>query len=288
MLYRDISVSSSIVVVIPLSDAVDLAVHVGTMMISQLTTTWDMEGDLSWMPRTNTGNLSATTMSLTLEHLYSPPLDNTSSSLTLGDSDSVDELVGLEHVGDRDLLLEFGVSPVDLGSNIPTVDLDLHDVSFLEPEFEEFSLSVRENTDNAAIFLDAVESLGDVLLVLSLVFGESLVLRSHPVAVEPSLTGITEMLRPRRRKGLQATWSLDIPYDTNDDDGRGFEDCHGFSDLLAMHFRTRSVDFTHDVSHPGLVAHEGCKMWGLRTVVLWERTNVSSLARSSLAGKEAK
>jgi len=187
LLYRDISVSSSIVVVIPLSYAVDLAVHVGTMMISQLTTTWDMEGDLSWMPRSDTGDLSATTMRFTLKHLDSPALDNTGGSLTLGDSDGVDELVWLEHVGDRDLLLELGVSPIDLGGDVSTVDLDLHDMCLLESEFEEFGLGVRENTDNTAVFLDTVKSLGDVGLVFGLVLGESLVLGADPVTVEPSL-----------------------------------------------------------------------------------------------------
>lgn len=146
-----------------------------------------MVSDLSWMPRTNTGDLSATTMSLALKHLYSPALDNTLVSLTLGNSDGVDEFVRLEYVGNRDLLLEFGVSPVYLGGNVSSVDLDLHDVCLLEAEFEEFGLSVCEDADNTAVLLDAVESLADVLLVFCFVLGESLVLRSHPVAVEPSL-----------------------------------------------------------------------------------------------------
>jgi len=95
------------------------------------------------------------------------------------------------------------------------------------------------------------------------------------------------MLRPRGGEGLQATRSLDVSHDTNDNDGRGFDDCDSLSDLLAMHFRTSSVDLTHDVGHPGLVAHEGCKMTGLRLVVLREGTNVSSLPLCPLAGKEA-
>lgn len=106
LLDSDISVSSCVVVVICLSDAVDLAVSVGTVMVSQLTFTWDVVGDLGWMPRSDTGNLSASTMSLTLEHLYSPALDDTLASLTLGDTNSVDELVGLEHISYGDLLLE--------------------------------------------------------------------------------------------------------------------------------------------------------------------------------------
>jgi len=186
LLDSDISISPSIVVVIPCPYAVDLAVHVGTMMETELTRTGDVVCDLSWMPRTDTGDLSATTMRLPLQHLDSPALDDTLASLTLGDSDSVDELVGLEYVGDVDLLLELGVSPVHLGVDVATIDLDLHDMCLLKTEFEEFSLGVRKNTDNAAVFLDTVESFADVLLVLGLVFSESLVLRSHPVAVEPS------------------------------------------------------------------------------------------------------
>lgn len=188
LLDSNISVSSGVVVVISLSNAVDLAVDIGTVMISQLSTTWDVVGDLSWMPRTNTGDLSATTMSFALKHLYSPSLDDTLVSFTLGNSDGVDEFVRLEDVGNRDLLLEFAESVVDLGSDVSTVDLDLHDVCLLEPEFEELGLSVGENADNTAVFLDAVKRFADVVLVFGFVLGESLVLGSHPVAVEPSLT----------------------------------------------------------------------------------------------------
>jgi len=95
------------------------------------------------------------------------------------------------------------------------------------------------------------------------------------------------MLRPSCGQGLQTTWGLDVPYDTDDDDWRGLYDCHSLSDLLAMHLGSRTVNLTHDVGHACLVAHERREMTGLRLVVLREGTNVSSLPLCPLAGKEA-
>lgn len=176
LLHGNVGVRASIVVVISLTDAVDLAVYVGTMMIAELTRAGDVVCDLSWMPRSDTGNLSATTMRFTLEHLDSPALDDTLVSLTLGNSNGIDELVGLEDVSNGDLLLEFAVSPINFGVNISTVNLDLHNVSLFEAEFEELGLGVSEDADHTAVFLNAVEGLADVLLVLGLVFSEGLVL----------------------------------------------------------------------------------------------------------------
>jgi len=182
-----ISISSCIVVIISLSDSVDFTVNIGTVMESQLSFTWDVEGDLSWMPRSNTSDLSATTMSLTLEHLYSPSLDDTLASLTFGNSNGVNKLVWLEYVSYVDLLLKLRESPINFGVYFASVNLDFHNMCFLESEFEEFGLSMGENTYNTAVFLYAVESLSDIVLVFSLIFCESLVLGSHPVSVEPSL-----------------------------------------------------------------------------------------------------
>jgi hypothetical protein len=176
LLDSDISVSSCIVVIISLSDSVDFAVGIGTMVVSQLSFTWDMEGDLSWMPRSDTSDLSATTMGLTLEHLYSPSLNDTLGSLTFGNSNSVNKFVWLEYVSYVDLLLEFRESPIYFGVYFATIDLNFHNVCFLESEFEEFGLGVGKNTYNRAVFLDTVKSLTDIVLILSFVLGESLVL----------------------------------------------------------------------------------------------------------------
>ena len=70
---------------------------------------------------------------------------------------------------------------------VRVVNLDFHNVCFLESEFEEFGLGMGKNTYNTAVFLYAVESLSDVVLVFGLILCESLVLGSHPVSVEPSL-----------------------------------------------------------------------------------------------------
>jgi len=182
-----VSISSCIVVVISLSDSVDFTVDVGTMMVSQLSFTWDVEGDLSWMPRSDTSDLSATTMSFTLEHLYSPSLNNTLTSLTFGYSNGINKLVWLEDVSNVDFLFKLREGPIDFGVYFTSVYLDFHNVCFLESKFEEFSLGMGEDTYNTAVFLYAVESLIDVARKFSLVLGESLILGSYPVTVETSL-----------------------------------------------------------------------------------------------------
>jgi hypothetical protein len=196
LLYGNVSLGSGVVGIASLSDSVNLLVGLCAVVIPELSDTPDAVLDLLWMPGTDTRDLSTTTMGLLLEHLHAPSLDDTSTSLTLGHTDSINQLVWLEDLVNADLLLHMLRRPVNLRSNIPTVKLDLHDVGFLESEVDMLGLRVADDTYNLTVLLDTVKRLADSLFVVLLVLGKCLLLGSNPVAVEPSLALLAEMLCP--------------------------------------------------------------------------------------------
>jgi len=75
-------------------------------------------------------------------------------------------------------------------------------------------LGVRQDADDRAVLLDALELAGDggaaVLGVLLGVLGEGLLLALVPVLVEAALDLVAEMLSPDGGQGAQATGSLDV------------------------------------------------------------------------------
>src|SRR5210317_1738889 len=76
-----------------LSDAVNLLVHLGTVEVTVLTGTWDSAAHTSRVPRSNTGNLTKTTVSLTRQTGNTPTGGNSLISVTLGNSDNIDEFI---------------------------------------------------------------------------------------------------------------------------------------------------------------------------------------------------
>merc|ERR1719330_419360 len=71
------------------SNAVYLLVEFGTVEVSILTCTGYSSGNTGWMPGSDTGNLTKTTVGLTRKTSDSPTSGNTFISLTLGDSNDV-------------------------------------------------------------------------------------------------------------------------------------------------------------------------------------------------------
>ena len=100
------------------------------------------------MPSTDTSDLSVTSMGLLLKMSDAPSLDDTGESLTLSNTDDVDDFVLSEDVVDADLLFEVGVGEVDLFSDgLSTVDLDFEDVILLLSEvLEEVVLGVHDGS----------------------------------------------------------------------------------------------------------------------------------------------
>ncbi len=130
-------------------------------MVSILTGTSNSPLDVGRMPSTNTSDFSETLVCLSRKLLGSPSAGNTLETLTLGDSNDIDHLVLLKDGIDSNSLLEKTVGKVNLVSNTTSIDLDLHQMCLLLLERSQAELGVGEDTDDSAVFLDALELAGD-------------------------------------------------------------------------------------------------------------------------------
>jgi len=260
------------------TNTVDLLVELSSRVITLLTTTGHCPLDSGWMPGTDTGDLPATSMRFTLETLDIESADDTHGTVTLGDTDAIDALALLEDLTNADLLLELAVSPVDLSGDVATVNLDLKKVSLVLTESELADLRGAENADDGGVFLNALKitgvmSLAGLLgLVLPVdVLGESLLLGVHPVLVEATLDVVVEVLGPDGRERAHAAGGLDVSNEANDLHWGALDDGGGVDDILLdglLTFATLLV--LDDVSHAGLVAHEGGKVNRLGGVITGE------------------
>ena len=229
------------------------------------------------MPGSNTGDLTETSMRLTDESRDTESLDDTSHTLTAGNTDSVNALGHLEDFADANLLFELGVGPVDLLGNGTTVNLDLHDVSLVLAEGELADLSGAKDANNSSVLLDSVEitgevSLGRLVLVLAVnVLGEGLLLGVHPVLVESALDVVVEVLGPDGGEGTESAGGLNVTNKSNDLHGGALNDGDGVDNILLDGLLTLTLLLVlDDVGHAGLVADEGGKVNGLRGVISGE------------------
>jgi len=99
------------------TNAVDLLVDLGTMMVTLLTRSRDREGHTTWMPRSDTGDLSETLVSLSGQFLCVPSRSDTMVTTTLGDTDAVDHFSLRKDGVDSNILFEVGSAPFDLLGN---------------------------------------------------------------------------------------------------------------------------------------------------------------------------
>ena len=143
------------------------------------------------MPCTNTSNFAETLVGFAGEFLGAPTMGNTLETVTLGDSDDVDNLILLEHGVDVDRLLEQAVRKLDLVSDRATVDLNFHEMGFLLAEAGLADLGVCKDTDDGTVFADALElassGLATILCVFLCIASEGLLLGTVPVLVEATL-----------------------------------------------------------------------------------------------------
>ena len=192
------------------------------------------------MPGTDTSNLSETLVGFPRELLGSPTVSDTLETVALCDSNNIDVLVFFKDVGDINGFLEEIMSVSDLVCDGSTVQLDLHEMSLLLAQAGLADLSVGKNADNSAIFANALKltssRLAIVLGVLFGVAGEGLLLRSVPVLVEPSPELFGKMGSPDSSEGAEATRSLNVSNNANDNDGGCLHDGDGLDDLTFVHF----------------------------------------------------
>ncbi len=125
-------------------------------------------------------DLSETSVGLPWQLGGTPTGGNTLVTVTPGDSDDVDNLVGLEDGVDVKGLFEVRLGELDLVGDVTTVDLDLHKMSLLLLKTSLSDLGVGEDSDDGAVLADSLEFTGNGLAgrlgVLLGVLGEGLLL----------------------------------------------------------------------------------------------------------------
>ena len=271
-----------------LTHSVDLLVDLSSVVETVLTGSRDGVRNSGRMPRTDTSDLSLASVSLTSENSYSPSLNHTSVTMTLGDTNHVNHLILSEDGRDRNLLLEKLGAEINFIRNRSSVDLDLDDLSLLLTDLSLGHLSVHNGSDDLAVLLSSSDLSRHLVVVgVSLgVLGEGLLLRLVPVLVETSAALITEVLSPNRGQSSETLGSLGVTDETDAHHGRGFKDGDSLSDFLLVQLRSRLLDISKNVSHSGLVTHESGQVAGLGLIILREGLDLSLEVLCSLSGKE--
>jgi len=275
------------------TETVDLLVDLGTGVVTLLTRAGDRPLDGSWMPSSDTSNLTETSVSLSAELLGTESLDDALVSLTLGDADGVDALVGLENFSNGDFLFEFAPSPVNLLGNSATVNLNFHNLGLVLSLLDLADLSGSEHTHNSAVLLDTGKVPLDRVLVLGVelvavsVLGEGLLLSVHPVLVESALHIVVELGGPDSLESAEATGGFDVTDETDDLHGWALEDSASVHNILLddlLAFTTFLV--LDDVGHACLVANESSEMNGLRSIISGEGSYATTMVSCAALGDE--
>jgi len=134
---------------------IDLLVDLSTRVVTLLTSTSNRPLDGSWMPSSDTSNLTETSVSLSSEFLGTESLNNTLGSLTLGDTDGINTFVGFKNFTDWNFLFKLAPGPVNFLGNSATVHLDLHDLRLVLSLLDLADLSGSKNANNGTVLLDA-------------------------------------------------------------------------------------------------------------------------------------
>jgi len=275
------------------SNSVKFLVDFGSGVVTHSSSSANSPLDSSGMPGSDTSDLSETSVRFSLESLASVSLDDTLHSLSSGNTDGVNALVGSEDIGNVDLLLEVVLGPLDLVSDGTTVNLDFHDVVLVLSESELADLGGAEDSDDLAVLADSVGVSGNGALVLGIelvllgVLGEGLLGGVAVVSVHASLGVFIEVLGPDGGELSAASWCVDVTDHTDNLHGGSLNNGKSVDDILLDHLFTFTTFLVLDtVSHTGLVSHEGGDVRGVGGVISRPGSNSSSVMASSSLGEE--
>jgi hypothetical protein len=273
-----------------LSNSVDLLVDLGSVVETVLTGSSNSERDSGRMPRTDTSNLSLTSVCLSGKDGNTPSLNDTSISVTLGDTDNINHFVLGEDGVDWDLLLEELSAEVNLIRDGSTVNLDFNNVGLLLTDLNLRDLSVHDGANDLAVLLGSGDlSSHLVVITVSLgVLGESLLLGLVPALIESASAFIAQVLGPDGSECSKAVGGFSVTNETNADHWWSLKDSDSLGDFLLVKFRARLLNISEDVSHTSLVTHEGGKMAWLGLIILGERLDLTLKVLSSLSWEETK
>ena len=271
-----------------LTNSVDLLVNVGSMEVTEITSSGDSPLDCRWMPGTDTSDLSETSSSLSWKSRDTESLDDTLSSFTSGNGNSINHLIVLENLSDGDFTLEFGLSPGNLSSSVSTIDLDFHKIALLSSEVDFLDLSGNKDSDDRAEFGNSLDVSVDVFLggsILGVFLGvvlESVLFGSRIVFVESSEDTSWEVLSPNGGESSESSWGINVTNHTDDLAWWGLDNGDGFNDILLDGLFTLSLlHVSDDVGHTGFVTHEGSKMNWLGGIISWEMSNLTLVVLGS-------
>ena len=273
-----------------LTNSVDLLIDLSSMVETVLTSSGNSEADSGRMPRTNASNLSLASVGLSSKDGNTPSLNDTSVSVTLGDTNDITHLVLREDGGNWDLLLKELSAEINLIRDGTTVDLDLNNVSLLLTNLALRNLSVHDSSDDLAVLLGS-GNLSSHLVVISVslsILSEGLLLGLVPALVEASSALIRQMLSPDGGQSTETVWCLGVTNETNANHWWGLEDSDSFSNLLLVELGTGLLNVTEDVSHTSLVTHESGQMAWLGLIILREGLDLTLEVLGSLSWEETK
>lgn len=228
-------------------------------------------------------------MCFSRQFLGTPSARHSLEPMSFGHGNHINHLILFENAANFHRLLKHALAKVHFLSHGPSIDLNFHQVRFLLLEGGFADLSVSQDADNGAVFLDSLEFTVDrcsVFGVFLCIFGKSLLLRLVPILVESTLELVAEMLSPHRGERSQAAWRFNVTNDTDDDHlhmlfsdvsdlmrevhsyGRSFDNGDRFHNFFLVHFRAGSVEISDNGGHTGFVSHGSCEMDGFLRIVL--------------------
>merc|ERR1712142_311416 len=181
--------------------------------------------------------------------------------------------------------------PINFISNAPTINLQLHNVSFLLFQSNQFLLGVYQDSHNFAILLYFLQISLDALLPIFISpllrsLGESLPFRLIPVLIESPSAFFAKMLCPHRRKLSKSPRSFNVPNNTDYDKRRCFQDSDSFNNFFLVIFRTNSVNLAYYMSHTGFKCNKARYVAGLARIIFRKRFYLSMLPFTTLSWQE--
>jgi len=91
-----------------------------------------------------------------------------------------------------------------------------------------------------------------------------------PVLVETTKSILGKLASPYSGKSSQSSGGLDVPDNTHNDEGWGFDDGYGFNGFLLMQLRSHSIDISEDVGHTSLEACKGSQVYWFLGIIARE------------------
>lgn len=271
-LLGDVVRSGSRLWVRTLGNAINLLVHLSSMMVTVLTGTWDTPHNTGWMPSTDTSNLAETLVSLAWKLGSTPTGSDTTETFTVGDTDNIDVLILLNDRGAFNFFFKVSNSPVDFVGDGATVQLDLQKMSLLLTDASLSWKRVGQDTDDGTMGLDTgnllLDTAGSSLLG---VLGESLLLGDGPILVETATDILAQMFSPNGGKGAQTSWSFDVTNETNNNHGWSLDDGDSLDNLFFVELGAWAVKVTHNVTHTSLETDKGGHVDWLCWVIFGKR-----------------